>query len=109
MSLIAIGLALGAAAAFPLTRLIDTLLYGVKPADPLAFVAAAAALGRWSRCSPAWLPPPAPPASPRPPRCATNRRARILRDYPFRSRNASSISRFASGVGTINGRRGGPP
>jgi predicted permease len=44
MRLIAAGLLLGAAAAFPLTRLIDTLLYGVAPGDPIAFLAAAGAL-----------------------------------------------------------------
>jgi putative ABC transport system permease protein len=44
MGLIGAGLLVGAAAAFPLTRLIDTLLYGVAPTDPIAFVAAAGAL-----------------------------------------------------------------
>ena len=44
MGLIGAGLLLGAAAAFPLTRLIDTLLYGVAPTDPISFVAAAIAL-----------------------------------------------------------------
>ena len=46
MGLIGAGLLLGAAAAFPLTRLIDTLLYGVAPTDPIAFVAAAVRPGR---------------------------------------------------------------
>ena len=44
MRLVGAGLLLGAAAAFPLTRLIDTLLYGVAPGDPVAFLAAAGAL-----------------------------------------------------------------
>jgi putative ABC transport system permease protein len=44
MTLIAIGLALGVGAAFALTGLVSTLLYGVKPTDPLAFATAAAAL-----------------------------------------------------------------
>jgi ABC-type lipoprotein release transport system permease subunit len=44
MSLIAAGLALGAALAFALARLIGNLLYNVKPGDPLAFLAAGAAL-----------------------------------------------------------------
>ena len=44
MTLIAAGLALGAAAAIPLTRLMDTLLYGVGPTDPIAFLSAAATL-----------------------------------------------------------------
>jgi len=44
MGLIGAGLLLGTAAAFPLTRLIDTLLYGVAPTDPIAFLAAALAL-----------------------------------------------------------------
>ena len=44
MGLIGAGLLLGTAAAFPLTRLIDTLLYGVAPTDPVAFLAAASAL-----------------------------------------------------------------
>ena len=32
-----------------------------------------------------------------------------VKTQPFRSRNASSISRFASAVGTHSGSRGGPP
>jgi predicted permease len=44
MRLIGTGLLLGAAAAIPLTRLIDTLLYGVGPGDPVAFLAAATAM-----------------------------------------------------------------
>ena len=44
MGLIGAGLLLGTAAAFPLTRLIDTLLYGVAPTDPVAFLTAASAL-----------------------------------------------------------------
>jgi ABC-type antimicrobial peptide transport system permease subunit len=44
MGLIAIGLAAGLAASALLVRAIETLLYGVKPWDPLAFVASAAAL-----------------------------------------------------------------
>jgi putative ABC transport system permease protein len=44
MRLIGIGLAIGIGAAFVLTSLIASLLYGVKPTDPLAFAAAAAAL-----------------------------------------------------------------
>jgi putative ABC transport system permease protein len=44
MRQIAAGLALGAALAYPLARLIDNLLYNVKPGDPLAFLAAALAL-----------------------------------------------------------------
>jgi ABC-type lipoprotein release transport system permease subunit len=44
MRMIVTGLLLGAAAAFPLTRLIETLLYGVAPNDPVAFLASAGAL-----------------------------------------------------------------
>jgi ABC-type antimicrobial peptide transport system permease subunit len=44
MALIGLGLALGAAAAVILTRLMATLLYGVRPTDPLSFAAAAAVL-----------------------------------------------------------------
>jgi putative ABC transport system permease protein len=44
MGLIAVGLAAGLAAAALLARGIETLLYGVKPWDPVAFLASAAAL-----------------------------------------------------------------
>jgi predicted permease len=45
MALIAVGLALGVGAAVMLTRLMSTLLYGVRPTDPIAFGAAAVVLG----------------------------------------------------------------
>jgi ABC-type antimicrobial peptide transport system permease subunit len=44
MGLIAVGLAAGLAAAALLVRAIETLLYGVKPWDPVAFLASAGAL-----------------------------------------------------------------
>jgi ABC-type antimicrobial peptide transport system permease subunit len=44
MRLAAIGLALGAAGAIVLTRLMTKMLYEVKPTDPMVFVAVAAAL-----------------------------------------------------------------
>ena len=44
MTLIAVGLVLGVAAAFGLTRVLKTLLYGVAPTDPTAFAASALAL-----------------------------------------------------------------
>jgi predicted permease len=44
MALIGLGLALGAAAALGLTRLIGSLLYGVTSTDPMTFAAAALAL-----------------------------------------------------------------
>src|SRR5581483_11471877 len=44
MRLAAIGLVLGAAGAFALTRLMAKLLYNVKPTDPLVFGGVAAAL-----------------------------------------------------------------
>jgi len=37
----AVGLAVGVPAAFGLSGLVKTLLYGVEPADPLSYVAAA--------------------------------------------------------------------
>ena len=37
LKLTALGLALGLAAAYALTRYMQTLLFGVKPADPLTF------------------------------------------------------------------------
>jgi ABC-type antimicrobial peptide transport system permease subunit len=44
MRLAAIGLAIGVAGAMALTRLMSTLLFDVKPTDPLVFAAVAAAL-----------------------------------------------------------------
>jgi hypothetical protein len=44
MALIGLGLVVGTGAALGLTRLIETLLYGVAPTDPVAFTAAALAL-----------------------------------------------------------------
>ena len=44
MRLIVAGLAVGGAAAFGLTRVLETLLYGVHPTDPLAFATAAVLL-----------------------------------------------------------------
>jgi putative ABC transport system permease protein len=45
MTLAAIGIAIGLAAAYGLTRLMATLLYHVKPTDPVIFVAVAGLLG----------------------------------------------------------------
>jgi predicted permease len=42
--LVGAGVIIGAGAAFAVTRLLSTMLYDVKPADPLAFVAAGAVL-----------------------------------------------------------------
>lgn len=44
MTLALIGVAIGLATAFALTRLMSSLLYEVKPADPLTFIAVAAML-----------------------------------------------------------------
>ncbi|HEU4413911.1 MAG TPA: FtsX-like permease family protein, partial [Candidatus Angelobacter sp.] len=40
-----VGILIGLAGAFGLTRLMSTMLYGVKPTDPLTFVSVAALLG----------------------------------------------------------------
>lgn len=44
LALVLCGLALGGIAALALTRLLESLLYGVRPSDPLTFVAAALGL-----------------------------------------------------------------
>ena len=44
MTLVAIGLGIGLAGALLLSRLLNGLLYGVRPTDPLTFVAVAAVL-----------------------------------------------------------------
>jgi putative ABC transport system permease protein len=44
MLLACVGIALGAAGAFALTRLMANLLYGVRPSDPVTFAAVAAVL-----------------------------------------------------------------
>lgn len=45
LKLIAIGLAFGLAAAFVASRLLTSMLFEVKPADPVTYVAVAGALG----------------------------------------------------------------
>jgi putative ABC transport system permease protein len=45
LTLVGLGLALGAVASFFLTRLMTTVLYGVPPTDPLTFVVVLAVLG----------------------------------------------------------------
>jgi len=64
MGLAAVGIAVGLAAAFALTRLMASLLYDVKPTDPLTYAAVAAALAATALaacCKPAlqaaWLDP----------------------------------------------------
>jgi predicted permease len=49
------GVVLGLAAAFGLTRLMESLLYGVEPADPLTFVSVALALALVALLA-SWLP-----------------------------------------------------
>jgi putative ABC transport system permease protein len=44
LSLVAVGVAVGLAAAFAATRYLETLVYGVNPVDPLTFAGAAALL-----------------------------------------------------------------
>ena len=56
-----IGVAIGLAAAAGLTRLMSSLLFGIRPLDPLTYAAGALLLG-WPPCSPATCRP----AGPRP-------------------------------------------
>ena len=51
----AIGLAVGLAAAFALTRLMRGLLFGVSPTDPVAFVAASVLLATVALAA-TWIP-----------------------------------------------------
>jgi predicted permease len=51
LTLAALGLALGLAAALFTTRLVASFLYGVSPFDPLTFLAAAAALALVATCA----------------------------------------------------------
>jgi len=44
-SLVVVGIVIGAAGALVLTKLLSSLLYDVKPADPLTFTGVAAILG----------------------------------------------------------------
>ncbi len=60
MRLALVGVVLGIAAAFGLTRLIATFLFGVKPWDPAVFVTVPVILLQW-RCSPCGCLPRAPP------------------------------------------------
>lgn len=55
LALVVLGCVLGLAAALGLTRFVTTLLYGVKPADPLTFVAVAALLTAVTLVA-CWLP-----------------------------------------------------
>ena len=64
MRLAAVGITVGLAAAFALTRLMASLLYDVKPTDPSTYAAVAAALAATALaacCKPAlqaaWLDP----------------------------------------------------
>jgi len=45
------GVSIGLVAAFALTRYLSSLLFSVKPTDPLTYLGVALALGAW-RCSP---------------------------------------------------------
>ncbi len=55
LALVLTGLAIGCAAAVYLTRFVKTLLFGVKPADPMTFAVAASVLGAVALLA-AWLP-----------------------------------------------------
>lgn len=55
MLLATIGIAVGVTASLVLTRLLATVLYGVQPRDPLAFLAASAILAVVALLA-AWLP-----------------------------------------------------
>src|SRR5262245_8622718 len=55
LMLVIAGLVIGCAAAVYLARFVETLLFGVRPADPLIFVVAASVLGAVALFA-AWLP-----------------------------------------------------
>jgi putative ABC transport system permease protein len=55
LSQVAVGLVAGSVAALYLSRFVETLLFGVQPADPLAFVSAVTALGAIALLA-SWLP-----------------------------------------------------
>jgi putative ABC transport system permease protein len=55
LALAAVGIALGSAGAWGLARVLQTLLFGVRPRDPLTFVAVAALLGAVAFVA-SWLP-----------------------------------------------------
>ena len=55
MKLAALGIVLGAAGAFGLSRLLTTLLYGVKPNDPSTFIVVSAGLALVAMLA-CWIP-----------------------------------------------------
>ena len=72
MRLALVGVVVGIAAAFGLTRLLASFLFGVKTWDPAVFLSAPFFLSAL-RCLPCGCPPPAPPKSIRCMRCARSK------------------------------------